>query len=110
MPPGSPVTVRAPAAPTQGRIELAERPGDEMEGRQRLQLALGDGYEVRELLGRGGFGLVFTAFDKRLKRDLAIKVLRMELAMSTNFMERFELAEPGKEFAVYSETKFRRKK
>lgn len=82
--------VPLPAAPTEGRIELAERPGDEAESRQRLQLALGDGYEVRELLGRGGFGLVFTAFDKRLKRDLAIKVLRMELAMSSNFMDRFE--------------------
>jgi hypothetical protein len=69
---------------------LSERPGDEAEGRQRLQLALGDGYEVRELLGRGGFGLVFTAFDKRLKRDLAVKVLRMELAQSANFMDRFE--------------------
>ena len=79
-----------PQAPTGGRIELAERPGDEAESRQRLQLALGDGYQVRELLGRGGFGLVFTAFDKRLKRDLAIKVLRMELAMSANFMDRFE--------------------
>jgi serine/threonine protein kinase len=71
-------------------VELSERPGDEAEGRQRLQLALGDGYEVRELLGRGGFGLVFTAFDRRLKRDLAIKVLRMELAQSSNFMDRFE--------------------
>jgi serine/threonine protein kinase len=91
--PASPETVPAvppPAAPTQGRVELAERPGDEAEGRQRLQLALGDGYEVRELLGRGGFGLVFTAFDKRLKRDLAVKVLRMELAQSANFMDRFE--------------------
>ena len=86
----APMTVPVPQAPTQGRIELAERPGDEAEGRQRLQLALGEGYEVRELLGRGGFGLVFTAFDKRLKRDLAIKVLRMELAMSANFMDRFE--------------------
>jgi serine/threonine protein kinase len=84
------VTVPAFPAPTQGRIELAERPGDEAEGRQRLQLALGEGYEVRELLGRGGFGLVFTAFDKRLKRDLAIKVLRLELAQSANFMDRFE--------------------
>ena len=83
------MTVRA-AAPTQGRVDLSERPGDEAEGRQRLQLALGDGYEVRELLGRGGFGLVFTAFDKRLKRDLAIKVLRMELATSANFKDRFE--------------------
>jgi serine/threonine-protein kinase len=82
--------VTVPAFPTQGRVELAQRPGDEAEGRQRLQLALGDGYEVRELLGRGGFGLVFTAFDKRLKRDLAIKVLRMELAQSSNFMDRFE--------------------
>jgi serine/threonine protein kinase len=78
------------APPTEGRIEFAERPGDEAESRQRLQLALGDGYDVRELLGRGGFGLVFTAFDKRLKRDLAIKVLRMELAQSSNFIERFE--------------------
>jgi serine/threonine protein kinase len=79
-----------PAAPTEGRIELAIRPDDEAEGRQRLQLALGEGFEVRELLGRGGFGLVFTAFDKRLKRDLAIKVLRLELAQSATFMERFE--------------------
>lgn len=83
-------SVPRPAAPTVARIELAHQPGDEIEGRQRLQLALGDGYEVRELLGRGGFGLVFTAFDKRLKRDLAIKVLRMELAQSSNFMDRFE--------------------
>ncbi|MEO8296105.1 MAG: serine/threonine-protein kinase [Gemmatimonadota bacterium] len=75
---------------TQGRIEFAELPQAEMESRQRLQLALGDGYEVRELLGRGGFGLVFTAFDKRLKRDLAIKVLRLELAISGSFQDRFE--------------------
>jgi serine/threonine-protein kinase len=75
---------------TQGRIEFADLPQAETESRERLQLALGDGYEVRELLGRGGFGLVFTAFDKRLKRDLAIKVLRLELAVSGNFVDRFE--------------------
>ena len=27
-----------------------------------------------------------------------------------NFVERFELAEPGKEFELYSETRFRRKR
>jgi hypothetical protein len=53
-------------------------------------LALGEGYEVRTLLGQGGFGLVFTAFDKRLKRDLAVKVLRTELARSGSFLDRFE--------------------
>lgn len=75
---------------TEGRIEFAELPHAEAESRQRLQLALGDGYEVRELLGRGGFGLVFTAFDRRLKRDLAVKVLRLELAHSEAFLDRFE--------------------
>lgn len=90
VPPSGAPSVPIPAAPTVARIDLADRPGDEAEGRQRLQLALGEGYEVRELLGRGGFGLVFTAFDKRLKRDLAVKVLRLELAQSSNFMDRFE--------------------
>lgn len=41
---------------TEGRIEFAELPHAEAESRQRLQLALGDGYEVRELLGRGDSG------------------------------------------------------
>jgi hypothetical protein len=76
---------------TEAAGELRSRPaGEEGESRARLQLALGEGYEVRALLGQGGFGLVFTAFDKRLKRDLAVKVLRMELAVATAFLERFE--------------------
>jgi len=71
-------------------VSLAARPGEEVESRDRLQLALGDGFEVRTLLGQGGFGLVFTAFDKRLKRDLAVKVLRTELAKAGSFLDRFE--------------------
>ena len=71
-------------------MSLAARPGEEVESRDRLQLALGDGFEVRTLLGQGGFGLVFTAFDKRLKRDLAVKVLRTELAKAGSFLDRFE--------------------
>jgi serine/threonine protein kinase len=75
---------------TEPPVDLASRPGEESESRTRLQLALGDGYEVRKLLGQGGFGLVFTAFDKKLKRDLAVKVLRLELARASAFLERFE--------------------
>jgi serine/threonine-protein kinase len=34
-----------------------------------------DGYEIGELLGRGGTGLVFRAKHKSLKRDVALKIV-----------------------------------
>lgn len=55
----------------------------------RLQRALGSHYQVRHLLGRGGFAEVFAVFDTRLKRELAVKVLRPELVLSDVLLERF---------------------
>jgi serine/threonine protein kinase len=46
-------------------------------------------YRVLELLGSGGMGLVFRAEDPRLKRPVAIKVLRPELAEDPVIRERF---------------------
>ncbi len=55
----------------------------------RLARALGGGYELRRLIGRGGFATVYSAIDTQLKRDVAIKVLRPELAREPVMRERF---------------------
>ncbi len=59
------------------------------EMRHRIQAALGDGFEVRRRIGRGGFGEVWEALDLKLGRSVAVKVLRPELTASASFRERF---------------------
>ena len=46
-------------------------------------------YEVTELLGRGGFGVVLKAYDPALGRIVAIKVLAPQLATSAAARGRF---------------------
>jgi predicted Ser/Thr protein kinase len=58
--------------------------------RDRLQAALGTGFELGARLGEGGFGVVYRARDVRLRRDVAVKLLRRELVASDGFVERFE--------------------
>ncbi len=63
---------------------------DETDYRHRLQQALGDEYQLRELIGRGGFGTVYAAFDRRLEREVAVKALRHDLFPTTAVLERFQ--------------------
>ncbi len=54
----------------------------------RLQNALGDRYAIERELGRGGMATVYLARDLRLGRQVAIKVVRPELAAALG-AERF---------------------
>jgi eukaryotic-like serine/threonine-protein kinase len=47
-------------------------------------------YEIKSVLGVGGMGEVYRARDSRLNRDVAIKVLREEVAASADLRSRFE--------------------
>ncbi len=50
---------------------------------------LGGRYEVAESIGLGGMAEVFRARDVRLGRDVAVKVLRADLAREASFQARF---------------------
>src|SRR5882762_6395844 len=47
-------------------------------------------YEIRSKIGEGGMGEVYRAFDPKIGREVAIKVLPAELAANTERVARFE--------------------
>lgn len=51
---------------------------------------LGGRYEIGTMIGTGGMADVFLAKDKRLSRDVAVKILRSELLRDTTFVSRFK--------------------
>ncbi len=46
-------------------------------------------YDIQELIGRGGCGIVFKAFDQRLHRIVAIKVMTPAMAATSPARKRF---------------------
>jgi protein kinase-like protein len=55
-----------------------------------LAKALGPKYEVRRIVGSGGFAEVYEVWDKDLERRLAVKVLRPDVAWTAGTVERFQ--------------------
>src|SRR5436309_9956624 len=56
----------------------------------KLSRALGAKYEVRRLVGSGGFAEVYEVWDKDLERRLAVKVLRADVGWTHGMIESFQ--------------------
>lgn len=52
---------------------------------------LDDRYALRHMIGRGGMAVVMTAYDRKAKRRVAVKILHPHLAGDSTIVERFEL-------------------
>ena len=63
------------------------KPEDEL-GTHVAQV-LSANYELEDEVGRGGMGIVYCARDRRLKREIAIKVLPPELSFRADIRQRF---------------------
>jgi serine/threonine protein kinase len=46
-------------------------------------------YELIEELGKGGMGRVYKVFDKKIKEEVALKIIKPEIASDKKTIERF---------------------
>ncbi len=47
-------------------------------------------FKIIEVLGKGGMGIVYKAFDLKLERFVALKILNSDLLSNPHFLERFK--------------------
>lgn len=55
-----------------------------------LGVVFANRYEIIKTLGEGGMGAVYKAHDRELERDVALKVIKPELANNPQILQRFK--------------------
>src|SRR5216110_4019986 len=82
----------SPTVITNERVSAAPQAapaGTPLPTTERLARALGPKYQVKRLVGRGGFAEVYGLWDHDLDRRLACKVLHPEIAWTPGMLVRF---------------------
>ena len=67
-----------------------ESAGKPFAGTLEVGVTLGGRYRIESVLGKGGMGAVYKATDIELEREVAIKVIRPELAEDPRALQRFK--------------------
>lgn len=62
-------------------------------------------YDIQDIVGRGGMGVVLRGFDRKLDRVVAIKVLAPEFAAHATARRRFAPTRPSRLFAACATTR-----
>ena len=65
-------------------------------------MLIADRYELGEIIGTGGMSDVYAATDVSLGRQVAVKMLKIDLARDENFRERFRRVRGSDDDRAYS--------